>query len=103
MGIVKDYCMYSVLIYPENHRLHENEYRLLKDWFNHKKKSLAIDPNEDCDPMDPNHPFNRAFNLFSKEAELQWRAERNYSPSPSQLMHAFFQMEDPVRRDKMKA
>ncbi len=95
--------IYTVITHPEAHAWHAREYRLLSDWFKRRMHELGIDSMRDGDPMDPHHPFNQAFDALCKEAEHYWRTERNYIPSPLQLSHAFFQMEDPIRPDHLTA
>ena len=95
--------MYSVIKQPENTSLHSREYQSLAKWFRRRQYELGLDLMHDGDPMDPHHPFNRAFDTLCKEAELHWRSERNYWPSPLQLSHAFFQMKDPIKQDKFTA
>ncbi len=95
--------IYSIIQDPQNHALHAREYQLLKAWFQRRCHELGLDTLGDGDPMDPHHPYNQAFDALCKEAELYWRTKRNYLPSPLQLSHAFFQMEDPIRPDHLRA
>jgi hypothetical protein len=95
--------MYTIIIEPENTARHAREYQVLLSWFQRRQHELGIDQMTDGDPMDPHHPYNQAFDALCKEAEHYWRRERNYWPSPLQLSHAFFQMEDPIRPDNLTA
>jgi hypothetical protein len=95
--------MYSVIVEPENRARHAREYRVLLGWFDRRKRELGLDGLTEGDPMDPHHPYNQSFDALCKEAEHYWRTERKYWPSPLQLSHAFFQMEDPIRGDQLNA
>ena len=95
--------MYSIVTEPDNASLHSREYRILAKWFRRRQYELGLDQMHHGDPMDPHHPYNRAFDALCKEAEQHWRSKRNYWPSPLQLSHAFFQMKDPIQQDKFTA
>ena len=95
--------MYTNVTEPENLARHAREYQLLLAWFTRRQHELGLDHLSGGDPMDPHHPYNQAFDALCKEAEQHWRQERNYWPSPLQLSHAFFQMEDPIRPDNLMA
>ena len=95
--------MYSVITEPKNTSLHSREYQRLMKWFRRRQHELGLDQLRDGDPMDPHHPYNQAFDVLCKEAEMLWRSERNYWLSPLQLSHAFFQMKDPIQQDEFIA
>lgn len=88
---------------PKNGARHAREYQALKHWFQRRIHELGLDRLEEGDPMDPHHPFNQAFDALCKEAQSLWWQTRRYVPSPLQLSHAFFQMDDPIKTDEMTA
>ena len=76
-------------------RKDDNEYQYLAKWFKERVAELDIAVDIYSDPLDMNHSYNRDFDFLCKEACQHFTAKFGFSPTPRQLMHAFFQLKDP--------
>lgn len=94
---------YTVMTEPDNHTLHAVEFAELTLWFQAKKRQLGIDSVEGGDYYDMHHPYNLHAEALFKEATQTWTDERQYIPSPGQLMAAFFELPNPNRVVSMDA
>lgn len=94
---------YTVMEEPENLERHAEEFAQLTLWFKTKKKQLGLDEVASGDYYDMHHPYNQHAEALFKEATLTWQAQREYTPSPGQLMAAFFALPNPNRRVSMDA
>ena len=95
--------MFSVLTHPQAQQRHAEEYKRLTQWFQRRRHELQLEVPTDHDPLDPFHPYNMAFEPLLREAEQHWQRVHNYRPSPLQLTHAFFQMDNPIRCETLTA
>lgn len=94
---------YTIMTHPEAIELHAEEFAALTLWFDAKKRQLGLSETPEGDYYDMHHPYNQHCEALFKQATLVWTQERDYVPSPGQLMAAFFGLPNPNRRVSLDA
>ncbi|QGG80919.1 hypothetical protein GH975_10205 [Litorivicinus lipolyticus] len=94
---------YTVMTDPRDIERHAAEFAALTLWFDAKKRQLGLSETPDGDYYDMHHPYNRHAEALFKQATVEWQTHNDYTPSPGQLMAAFFALPNPNRRVSMDA